>query len=213
MSGFSADSLEQAVVVDGLDRHQLRERRRAAKMIAVVVRDNQMIDLLQPDFRHQLDDAARVASACVAGVDEEGFPAGVTISVAAPPSTSTQYTSSRLSEVARAQLLGGERESQKSQYRRKGQSDSHGKHLREDNERITGTYDGFPDHAKIRKHVGREELGFHLSPLSGLVIRYSSRWARSSIIGSIVFHASRRLIDLSPQNRRNQVAWLLAAGR
>ena len=61
----------EALVVQGADRHQVRQLREAAEVIDVKVRDDDVIDALQArDFRGDLMNALGIAAAGVAGVDE-----------------------------------------------------------------------------------------------------------------------------------------------
>ena len=58
-----------------LDRHMRSQFRETAEMIAVPVRDDQMIDLLQAGIFHRRHDAARIARCRnrseVSGVDQQ----------------------------------------------------------------------------------------------------------------------------------------------
>ena len=63
-----------AFVIQRADGHERREVREPAEMIHMEVRDDDMIDPLQPrDLRGDLVDARRIAFAGIAGVHEHGF--------------------------------------------------------------------------------------------------------------------------------------------
>jgi hypothetical protein len=74
--------------VELADRQQLRQLADAAVVVEVPVRDDQVVDRLQPGPLRRLVDALGVAAAGVAAVDEDRLAGGVTMSVAAPPSVS-----------------------------------------------------------------------------------------------------------------------------
>ena len=63
-----------AVVVEVFDRNRGRQCRHIADVIDVVMRRNQMVDLRQPRGLHRFHDAARVAFAGKAGIDQQRFP-------------------------------------------------------------------------------------------------------------------------------------------
>ncbi len=67
-----------AVIQEMLDGDQLGECRRAADMIAVVMRDHQVVDLLEPGFLGCAKDSLGVAviRSGIAGVDQQRLPFG-----------------------------------------------------------------------------------------------------------------------------------------
>jgi hypothetical protein len=62
------------VVIESLDRNALRELGKPADVIAVIVRQHEMIDLPHTSILERQHDAIRVASAGIADVDEQRFP-------------------------------------------------------------------------------------------------------------------------------------------
>lgn len=72
------------------DWNELGQRSRAAEMVQeVIVSGDQVIDAFEASFLGgDLYDATRVATTGIARIDQDRFAAGVTSSVAAPPSVS-----------------------------------------------------------------------------------------------------------------------------
>ena len=67
-------SIDGAVIVEMLDRHLLRDVDQAPVVIAVIVRQPEVIDLLDARDLQHLEDAIQVALAGVAGVHEQRLP-------------------------------------------------------------------------------------------------------------------------------------------
>ncbi len=59
------------VIEEMRDRDPLRQFLHAADVIDVVVREQQVIDLLEPDLRHDRHDPIRVAAAGIPGIDQQ----------------------------------------------------------------------------------------------------------------------------------------------
>jgi hypothetical protein len=67
----------EVALVQRADRHQLRELGHAAEVVHVEMREQQVVDALQPgDLGRDLVDAPRVAPAGIAGVDQHGLARG-----------------------------------------------------------------------------------------------------------------------------------------
>ena len=59
------------VIEEMLDRDPLRQLLHAADVIDVVVREQQVVDLLEPELRHDRHDPIGVAAAGIAGIDQQ----------------------------------------------------------------------------------------------------------------------------------------------
>ena len=78
------------MIDEGTDLEAVHQLRHTADVIAMIVRDQHVVDLLQTSLVRGAEYAVGIAALVSGptGVDQQRLPAGVTTSVACPPSTS-----------------------------------------------------------------------------------------------------------------------------